>query len=428
MKRKFTLLFLIISVLSFEGIFMHQALAQHGWNGNADTGWYVASEDSFELTTAEQLAGLASLVNEGNIFQGKTIILKNDIILNNINNAEAWLADPSGNEWSAIGTSTAPFKGTFDGNKHTISGLYIKTVKNDNGLFGVIEDAVIKNIGLVNFYMNAGQYNGGIAGYSENSTFENVYNKGKIIVDRQAYIGGLVGKSMNSNFECVSSHMVISFTKNVNGIGGLIGYCENTDIRNAYTIGEISAPVIGFGSNIGGIVGYQESSKIYYTYTVCEISGRKSAVGGISGFLTGINNVEHDYYNTDKFDGDEFGSNKGDGFFDVEGKNSTELKKSETFERWDFENTWAISANKNEGYPYLLMEEAKNPSVVYPDTLYVKENGDDTKDGSNWNKAITLKKALEVINDKDYDPSVNYQIHIAKGDYYTEGEAFQIKK
>ena len=52
------------------------------WSGETDTTWYKDTTTEFVLTTAEQLAGLAKLVDEGNTFEGKTIKLDNDIDLN----------------------------------------------------------------------------------------------------------------------------------------------------------------------------------------------------------------------------------------------------------------------------------------------------------------------------------------------------------
>ena len=56
------------------------------WDGTADVSWYDASAQAYNLTTAEQLAGLAQLVNNGNAFAGKTITLGADIFLNDTMN------------------------------------------------------------------------------------------------------------------------------------------------------------------------------------------------------------------------------------------------------------------------------------------------------------------------------------------------------
>lgn len=98
------------------------------WQDVADTSWYDEEKTTFTITTAEQLAGLAKLVNEmdGDInidpMEGKTILLGADI-------------DLSGKEWVPIAycepkmENHVYFTGCFDGQNHTISGIYINQDK-----------------------------------------------------------------------------------------------------------------------------------------------------------------------------------------------------------------------------------------------------------------------------------------------------------
>ena len=113
------------------------AWGQDVWDGTADVTWYKDSESSFEITTPEQLAGLAQLVNGGNTFEGKTITLANDIVLNEgvlKENGELNGDGSNFKQWTPIGEGFQrsdtylfffQFKGTFDGNGHTVSGIYI---------------------------------------------------------------------------------------------------------------------------------------------------------------------------------------------------------------------------------------------------------------------------------------------------------------
>lgn len=79
------------------------------WNGGApNKDWYSDSKSTFEITTAEQLAGLAVLVNEENkTFAGKMVKLLVNV-------------DWSSKSWTPIGNEAHPFKGIFDGNHNTI--------------------------------------------------------------------------------------------------------------------------------------------------------------------------------------------------------------------------------------------------------------------------------------------------------------------
>lgn len=89
------------------------------WTQLAETDWYTPSADSFTLTSARQLAGLAQLVKQGNSFAGKTILLGADISLANddktFNRGVRW--------FDGIGSTQAPFAGTFDGNGYRITEM-----------------------------------------------------------------------------------------------------------------------------------------------------------------------------------------------------------------------------------------------------------------------------------------------------------------
>lgn len=166
------------------------------------------SKDAFEVKTAADLLKFADLVNTGTDFANKTVDLANDITLAQSN-------------WTPIGTETTPFKGTFDGGDHTISGLKITefnsslTISDTVGLFGVVEGATIKNVtaeGAIAIekelvYNDSGDpidgvimgNIGGICGKDNGgSTFDNCTNKVDITVkgaSTSTYVGGILGLS-----------------------------------------------------------------------------------------------------------------------------------------------------------------------------------------------------------------------------------------
>jgi len=138
----------------------------------------TAVNNVIEITSAKQLAGLAKAVNEGNTFDGFTIVLTKDIDLMNI-------------EWTPIGygdsnyvetvLSGAVFKGTFDGQNHTIYNLKITEFNKGGavegtssgiGLFGQIIGEV-KNLAVDGAMVYGNHYVGTIVGKAINSNISN---------------------------------------------------------------------------------------------------------------------------------------------------------------------------------------------------------------------------------------------------------------
>ena len=155
--------------------------AADAWNGTTDTSWYENNKDAteFSIGTAAELAGLAKLVNDGTNFSGKTIKLTADIRLNND------AVPTSGNQWTPIGKYVSsrekkPFSGTFDGQGHTISGLYINLSNRSGnlyqGLFGYCSGGIVQNLIVTGSVAVKGstrvsiQYVAGIVGYGANSS------------------------------------------------------------------------------------------------------------------------------------------------------------------------------------------------------------------------------------------------------------------
>ena len=148
------------------------------WDGTADISWYDAMSTEFTLTSAEQLAGLAELVDGGNTFEGKTIKLGADMDL------EAY--DENGNRinFNPIGHSSEgqSFNGIFDGQGHTIKNMY---VQNDLGawqyegeyysLFAYTNGATIQNLKIEDAYISSGKNEAAcVVGNAVDTKFSNI--------------------------------------------------------------------------------------------------------------------------------------------------------------------------------------------------------------------------------------------------------------
>ena len=180
------------------------------WDGTDDTSWYENNKDAteFSIGTAAELAGLAALVNgtakdaDNNPiaavnFSGKTIILTEDINLNTDD------VPASGNEWTPIGNSDNSFNGIFDGDGHTVGGLYVPDTTECPGLFGMGgDDAVIRNlivVGTICAGESAGDACVGVGGICAASygKVQNCGFYGTIKADdsvyNESFVGGIAG-------------------------------------------------------------------------------------------------------------------------------------------------------------------------------------------------------------------------------------------
>ena len=150
-----------------------------GDSGTYTISWYNKTDTEFTITTAKELAGLAYIVNSGSDnFSGKIIKLGADI-------------DLSGKNWKPIGKriTSIPFCGTFDGQNHTLEGVFVGRQKESLNVFGffgycngTINNLTIKGeVNIINPYREKfvdNYYIGGLIGYA-NCRIENCHSEMK---------------------------------------------------------------------------------------------------------------------------------------------------------------------------------------------------------------------------------------------------------
>ena len=255
------------------------------WDGSADVSWYESSAQAYNLTTAEQLAGLAKLVNDGtSSFEGKTITLGADIFLNDTAGAGAgtW-ASIARRAWTPIGTSSRPFKGEFDGlagkKNRKIYGLYLNDeTKSYVGLFGYTNGVKISNLDLLVGRVTAKDNVGALTGYALTGSVTNVHSE--IKVTGKNLVGGLIGYYTGD----ISKSSVQENVVGQDSVGGLVGYTSGsitgTSSANSYFVGNVSGR-----KYIGGLAGY--GSNISKGYVEGSVIGDSSYVGGVIGRASG---------------------------------------------------------------------------------------------------------------------------------------------
>ena len=301
MKRITSILLAMILVLGMCGGAMLTIGAEEAtsdtWDGTANIKWYLDgpnADDVYELKTAEDLAGLAFLVGaantegrytgvyhsadgtvagyapgsndvayresayiptsidgltsvKGDTFLGKTVALTVDIILNE-GDAEDWAEQAPANMWQPIGgnchedAKKAGFDGFFDGQGHTVSGLYFKANGANNGfggLFGWTGQqflATIKNLKLTNFYVS-GEAVGTLVGRSNKGLkVENVYVGDGIVETTGTGAGALVGTVFGGAAEftyCAVENVKVQGNKYMGIFTGMT-VAQDISINNCY--------------------------------------------------------------------------------------------------------------------------------------------------------------------------------------------------
>ncbi|WP_121616870.1 GLUG motif-containing protein [Virgibacillus halodenitrificans] len=181
--------------------------------------------------------------------------------------------DLSGINWQPISN----FKGTFDGDGHTISNLTIN--KNGHaGLFANTYFADIKNVILENPNINSsGDFTGALVGETERTTIENVGVEGGTIIGGNT-TGGLVGH--NHNYSTIKKAYSTAEVNGQEETGGLVGYNEQgSSISDAYTTGDVTG-----GNSTGGVIGYNANeSSLSNAYATGNVSGETQS-GGVIGY------------------------------------------------------------------------------------------------------------------------------------------------
>ncbi len=454
--KKITILASLLSLMASKPTFAHRGTTAETsfsvynvtfptttWISNADVSWYNTTATSFNISTAEQLAGLAMLVNNGNNFSGKTIVLTADINL-------------EGNLWEPIGnTIPAAFSGVFDGNGKTVSNLYINAINKELlGLFGHAKEATVKNTNVENAVIRGKGTAGAIVGnLSTNATLENChainvdvevfetenlgtgYTAGSVVggaltdcvirkcsgtgrVKGFAQIGGFIGSPWDKVTleEC-------SFRGEVIGnsiIGGFIGFTtfamlpnREVETKNCFAVAVVSGEDM-----IGGFYGVSQMGIVNNCYAVSTVNavGTKGSFIGIASGLTTISNA---FYNQEVSTLDGAGVVE-QAVVSIEGKTTSDMK-TQSFVDTLNNNTdvWAIIENKNEGYPAFESTLNKNTFEMVSVSVYPNPTTDILHIDSS-NRVVSYQvvdlNGRVIMSGNDVNSSINVS-HLSSGNY-----------
>ncbi|WP_045221787.1 InlB B-repeat-containing protein [Desulfonatronum thioautotrophicum] len=153
--------------------------------------------------------------------------------------------------WEPIVTEGTgePFSGHFDGNGHIIRNLTINRPGAANqGLFGSLRSATIRNVVLEDYSIIGGPLAGGVAGKAEDSRIENVQVSGEVSGDND--VGGVVGALTGGGLDFV--HGTVS-VRGASRTGGLAGHVSEAVIQRSSSLGSVQGDF--FVGGLAGLVG-----------------------------------------------------------------------------------------------------------------------------------------------------------------------------
>jgi len=251
---------------SLDTIILPQLITLYKPTSTLFSGGFGTNDNPYTITNWTQLQN----INNSNILTSDYYFT----LLNNIDkNSDGYMGD-SGDGWLPIGDITNKFTGTFDGLNSTIFDLYInRPSENYIGLFGYIDNANIKNLGLEDIEVSGYSHVSGLVGYNYYGTISNSYTTGDVSGNR--YIGGLVG--YNEGGTIANSYATGNISGTDRYIGGLVGRTYSGTITNSYASGDVSGDY-----EVGGLVGNNENGTIENSYASGDVSGDE-IVGGLVG-------------------------------------------------------------------------------------------------------------------------------------------------
>ena len=264
-----------------------------------------------------------------------------------------WFSNGSGGYygWSPIGNSSISFMGSYNGQGHSISGLYINTLANNVGFFGTANVGTISNLGIIN--INIISTNGSCVGAligSCGATVTNCYTTGNVL--GKQYVGGFVGVSSGTVTSCYSSCNVSCMATS----GSFVGFASGT-IKNCYSRGNTTNLYGAVINDCGGFIGQNSGAAISYCFStgsVIYIGTTNPVDKGFVGYHSSGSYIGN-LWDTQTSSQSSTGGTAGQY---AAGSLTSDLKTNSTFSAWDGA-FWNIDAAFNNGYPYLKFQ---NPS------------------------------------------------------------------
>ena len=270
------LLVLVFAMALCLGVLCVGASAADGGTPEKPDGDGTA-ENPYQIGSAAELYWFAKTVNEGDY--DAHAVLTDDITINE----NGTLNGTPTYTWTPIGDYINAYTGTFDGQNHTISGLYYNGSGDYAGLFGRVDSGGrVQNVNVVDSYIsNSFSYGcaGGVCGWNI-GTITNCSFDGTVTGSvTGTYVGGVCGYNSGMITNCSNTGSVTG-----TGTGYTGGLCGGNDgtITNCYNTGSVN------GSNAGGLCGGNDGTitNCYNTGTITDTGNVGAVCGKNSGTIT----------------------------------------------------------------------------------------------------------------------------------------------
>lgn len=268
------------------------------WDGTSKSKPTADESKNWHIYTPEEMKYFEEFVNgkltdeekEGlEIIDSTIVYLENDIDMGARQENGILTA---GTAWNPIGVDNAgKFTGTFEGNNHTIKGIYVKKDGNFAGIFG--NSDTIQNLTVTDSYIEAtGGSVGGIVGALREGNIVNCHNVNTRVSSSENgnNVGGIVGQFGTQNFaegniiNCTNTGNVES---NGHSIGGTAGLFAGKKIEDCVNEGKVTGGIENGYGMVAGIVGNMVVGDIINCTNKGVITNRGISTGGISGQFQG---------------------------------------------------------------------------------------------------------------------------------------------
>ena len=234
-------------------------------------GGLASDPNVLRINTTEDLIVFSKNVNMGTTYIGTTVLLDSDMAF----------SPSTSQQFAPIGNTSIYFRGTFDGQGHSITNLALVSNYRHVGLFGCSYGAVFRNVVIDGSCSMTSRDClldtdlGGLSSYCTSCTIENSVNMATLIFTqnvRNFRMGGFIGRGFNDNIikNCVNFGSLIQYGttvySNIGGIAGLFLYeISGLSIQNCANYGQITLNGTATeGLKIGGILGVCDNLTIVF--------------------------------------------------------------------------------------------------------------------------------------------------------------------